>query len=133
MYGLFVEHFQEFQTLWNGNGGRVYFYQSEMPYDVPSQSVWMSTPTTNGFASYKVADSVTTHEAWGLGVYHNFRGGAVVADHAFETPVGLESSMHHLTTVFLSGSKGNITHVLNDKGGAPVLDTSGPGGNATLN
>jgi len=30
-YGLFVEHFQGFQTLWNGNGGSVYFYQSEIP------------------------------------------------------------------------------------------------------
>jgi hypothetical protein len=29
-YGLFVEHFQGFQTLWNGNGGQVYFYQSEI-------------------------------------------------------------------------------------------------------
>ena len=31
LYGLFVEHCQEYQTVWNGNGGRVYFYQSEMP------------------------------------------------------------------------------------------------------
>lgn len=28
MYGLFVEHFQEYQTIWNGNGGKLYFYQS---------------------------------------------------------------------------------------------------------
>jgi hypothetical protein len=34
-YGLFVEHYQEFQTIWNGNGGRVYFYQCEMPYAPP--------------------------------------------------------------------------------------------------
>ncbi|HTA91178.1 MAG TPA: hypothetical protein VK745_16440, partial [Polyangiaceae bacterium] len=27
-YGLFVEHFQQYQTLWNGNGGTTYFYQS---------------------------------------------------------------------------------------------------------
>ena len=39
-YGLFVEHCQQYQTLWNGNGGRVYFYQSEMPYDVPDQAAW---------------------------------------------------------------------------------------------
>jgi len=32
-YGLFVEHHQEFQVLWKGNGGRTYFYQSEIPYD----------------------------------------------------------------------------------------------------
>ena len=69
MYGLFVEHTQEYQTLWNGNGGRVYFYQSEMPYDPPSNQVWHDG-NKNGFASYKVGDKVTTHEAWGLGAYH---------------------------------------------------------------
>ena len=40
IYGLFVEHHQQYQTLWNGNWGRVYFYQSELPYDPPSQSAW---------------------------------------------------------------------------------------------
>ena len=25
IYGLLNEHFQEYQTLWNGNNGRVYF------------------------------------------------------------------------------------------------------------
>jgi len=38
MYGLAVEHYQQYQTLWNGNGGRTYFYQSEMPYDVPDNA-----------------------------------------------------------------------------------------------
>src|SRR5262249_607565 len=27
-YGLFVEHFQEWQTIWNGDGGPTMFYQS---------------------------------------------------------------------------------------------------------
>lgn len=36
IYGLFVEHHQKFQVLWNGNGGRTYFYQSEIPYDPPN-------------------------------------------------------------------------------------------------
>jgi hypothetical protein len=34
------------------NVGRVSMYQSEMPYDVPDQSSWMSGKT-NGFVSYK--------------------------------------------------------------------------------
>ena len=42
-YGLFVEHCQEYQTIWNGNGGRMYLYQSEMPYDPPSQAAWTAT------------------------------------------------------------------------------------------
>jgi hypothetical protein len=49
VYGLFNEHHKEYQTLWNGNGGRVYMYQSEMPYDVPDQKSWMSGKT-DGFA-----------------------------------------------------------------------------------
>ena len=39
-YALAVEHTEEYQTLWNGNGGHLYFYQSEIPYDVPSQDMW---------------------------------------------------------------------------------------------
>jgi hypothetical protein len=66
MYGLFVEHYQGYQVLWHGNGGRTYFFQNEMPYDVPTQADWMSG-TTRGFAAYKVDAAVTSHEAWGLG------------------------------------------------------------------
>ena len=72
-YGLFVEHHQQFQVLWNGNHGRTYFYQSEIPYDPPDQPSYTSAPGTNGWASYKVADNVTSHEAWGLGIYSVFR------------------------------------------------------------
>ena len=63
-YGLFVEHCQEYQTIWNGNGGRVYFYQSEMPYDPPSQQAW-SHGGVRGYASYKVGDG--GHDAPSLG------------------------------------------------------------------
>src|SRR5947208_6756853 len=69
IYGLFVEHHQRYQVLWKGNGGRTYFYQSEIPYDPPAQASYTSAPGVNGWASYKVADGVTTHEAWGLGGY----------------------------------------------------------------
>lgn len=70
MYGLFVEHFQEYQTIWDGNGGRLYFYQSEIPYDVPNQSEFMSNNgKVNGFASLKVGDNVLTFESYGVGVY----------------------------------------------------------------
>ena len=55
IYGLLVEHHQQFQVLWNGNGGRTYFYQSEIPYDPPDQVSYSSAPGVNGWASYKVA------------------------------------------------------------------------------
>ncbi len=72
VYGLFVEHFQQYQTLWNGERGAVYFYQSEMPYDPPDQGSWMAAQGHDGYPSYKVADGVQAHHAEGLGVYSVF-------------------------------------------------------------
>lgn len=68
VYGLFVEHFQKTQVTWNGNRGRTYFFQNEMPYDVPDQAAWMNGESA-GYAAYQVASDVTSHEAWGLGSY----------------------------------------------------------------
>lgn len=116
IYGLFVEHFEEYQTLWNGERGRVYFYQSEIPYDVPSQDVWMShAGAKNGFASYKVADTVTDHEAWGLGVYSVFNIYDGILDSAIEVPDVDGVAMRHMVTFGLS--KGIINHVINGAGG----------------
>jgi hypothetical protein len=116
MYGLFVEHFQEYQTLWNANGGRTYFYQSEIPYDPPSQAAWMNG-TANGFASYKVADSVTSHELWGLGAYCNFREAVVWLENSVECPAAVAPSLHHLTSIWLNGLAGSgINHVINGTG-----------------
>jgi hypothetical protein len=121
IYGLFVEHTQKHQTLWMGERGRVYFYQSEMPYDPPSQEAWRSS-TVDGYASYKVADTVQDHEAWGLGVYHVFQKAAVLAENAFETPDGPGIQMHHLTTVRLGGGKpgSGIRNVINGTGGEVI-------------
>ena len=117
VYGLFVEHFQEFQVVWNGNGGRVYFYQSEIPYDPPDQPSYTSAPGTNGWASYKVADDVTSHEAWGLGIYSVFRNRGVVLTRAIEVPNRPKVRFHSMITVRL-GNNGEIGNVINDTGGA---------------
>jgi hypothetical protein len=116
IYGLFVEHFQKEQVLWRGNGGRVYFYQSEIPYDPPTQAAWTG-PTGRGHASYKVADTVTRHEAWGLGVYSVFLKPDVVLDRAIEAPSHPGVSFHHMITVCLV-DKGSIEHIVNDAGDA---------------
>jgi len=119
MYGLAVEHFQQYQTVWNGEGGRVYFYQSEMPYDVPSQSVWMSPGGLNGYASYKVADGVTDHQAFGVGVYCYFISPAISAYHAIEVPASIEPSFDDMVTIWLNGQSGSeITHIINNDGAA---------------
>jgi hypothetical protein len=116
MYGLAVEHYQQYQTLWNGNGGRTYFYQSEMPYDVPNNASWTPGGGENGYPSYKVASSVTSHQAWGLGVYCYFStNSAVVADRGIEVPT-TGSTFHDMVDVSLGGT-GTITHIINTNGG----------------
>ncbi len=117
IYGLFVEHYQEYQVLWNGNGGRVYFYQSEIPYDPPDQPSYSSAPGTNGWASYKVAENVTSHEAWGLGIYSVFRNRGVVLSRAIEVPDSPNVRFHDMITVRL-GNNGEIGNVINATGGA---------------
>ncbi len=115
VYGLFVEHHQEYQVLWNGEYGRTYFYQSEIPYDPPTQSAWMAANGANGWASYKVADGVKHHEAWGLGVYSVFRHPDVTLDRAIEVPAAPQVQFHHMITVALD-NLGAISHVINDTG-----------------
>jgi len=115
-YGLFVEHHQEFQVLWNGNGGRTYFYQSEIPYDPPDQASYTSAAGTNGWASYKVAEGVTSHEAWGLGIYSVFRHSDVVLSRAIEVPRAPHVKFHHMITVALD-DLGEISNVIDDAGG----------------
>jgi hypothetical protein len=123
VYGLFVEHTQEYQTLWNGDNGRTYFYQSEMPYDPPNNQSWSAGGATLGYPSYKVSDNVKKHAAFGLGVYSVFRTG-VTATNAFEVPANTPGiKMHHLVTEKLGG--GEITHLINGVGGvasSSVLD-----------
>jgi len=119
-YGLFVEHHQQFQVLWNGNHGRTYFYQSEIPYDPPDQKSYTSAPGTDGWPSYKVADDVSTHEAWGLGIYSVFRHPDVTLTRAIEAPVRRGVRFHHMITVALD-DKGEISNVIDDKGGPTHL------------
>jgi len=117
IYGLFVEHYQEYQVLWNGERGRVYFYQSEIPYDPPDQESYTSDPGVNGWAAYKVAPNVTTHEAWGLGIYSVFRQREVTLTRAIEVPETPNVKLHNMITVRL-GNNGEIANIVNDKGGA---------------
>lgn len=117
VYGLFCEHFQEYQTLWNGNDGKVYFYQSEMPYDPPTVDAWKHD-LTGGYASYKVSDGVTKHNAWGLGIYCVFYKAPIIVDNTIETPVALEKDIHHKIIFWLNGNKESVMKsVINGKGG----------------
>ena len=113
--GLFVEHYEKAQVVWNGNGGETIFYQSELPYDPPSQSAWMDG-SANGYPSYVVSSNVKTHTAYGLGIYSNFDLGINInEDNAITVPNTPGVTVHDAGTVFLSGS-GSITHVIDNTG-----------------
>ena len=113
--GLAVEHYEKEQVLWRGNGGETIFYQSELPYDVPSQAAWMDG-AANGYPSYVVANGVTTHQAYGVGVYSFFNQGLpIVEDNAIAVPAASGVAVHDAGTVFLNGS-GQMTHVVDGVG-----------------
>lgn len=119
VYALMVEHFQEYQTVWEGENGKVVFYQCEIPYDVPGQEEWVSHDgAVNGFASYKVADHVENHEASGLGIYLYNRDAEVELYSAMEVPAKAAGiHVHHICTVMITGNPG-ITHIINEQGDA---------------
>ncbi|QVT80960.1 Exo-beta-1,3-glucanase [Nocardioides aquaticus] len=113
--GLFVEHYQRFNTVWRGEHGRVVLYQNELPYDPPTQADWQRPDGTLGWAGYKVADDVRRHELWGGGSYvFNRNNPDIVSARGFEVPVTRGVRMHHLLTVNLDA--GTIRHVVNDTG-----------------
>jgi len=113
IYGLAVEHYQQYQTLWNGNGGRTYFYQSECPYDVPNESSWMAG-SEQGWSSYKVSNSVTSHHAWGVGVYAFFNtNSSVNLQNAIECPNAANVQFTDMVTISLTGT---ISHIIDNTG-----------------
>ncbi|MFF7092177.1 discoidin domain-containing protein [Streptomyces rubradiris] len=119
--GLFVEHFNKYDVHWSGERGRTIFFQNEKAYDVPNAAA-VTHDGIVGYAAYKVADSVTTHEAWGLGSYCNFTADpSIVQTHGFQVPVAPGIKMHDLLVISLGG-KGQYAHVVNNTG-APTSGT----------
>jgi hypothetical protein len=123
-YGLFVEHYQKYEVIWNGNGGTDIFFQNEMPYDPPSQAAWTEAPGIDGWAAFKVANTVTSFSGYGMGSYSFFNQGVnIYAANAFEVPATLPaSSLHDLLTIFLSTAGfGGIQNVINNTGGSSTI------------
>ena len=123
-YGLFVEHYQKYEVIWNGNGGTDIFFQNEMPYDPPSQAAWMEAPGVDGWAAFKVPNTVTSFNGYGMGSYSFFNQGVeIFAANAFDVPVTLpRSSLNDLLTIFLStAGSGGILNVINNTGGSSTI------------
>lgn len=113
--GLFVEHFQQHNVVWNGERGTTIFFQNELPYDPPTQADW-DHDGIRGWAAYKVADDVRTHHLYGGGSYvYNRNNPSIHAENAFEVPDTPGVRLHHLLTVNLDA--GTLDHVVNGVGG----------------
>jgi len=112
IYGLAVEHHLHDLVVWNGERGKTYFYQCELPYDVTEAN--FGTP---GYVGYRVSQNVQNHNAWGVGVYSFFRDNDVTTVNGFQSGNGNGISFVYPFTKFLSG-RGQISHVLNGRGGA---------------
>ena len=114
--GLFVEHFQQHNVVWNGERGTTIFFQNELPYDPPTQADW-DHDGVHGWAAYKVADGVTSHRLYGGGSYvYNRNDPSIHTANGFEVPQAPGVRLHHLLTVNLGG--GVLDHVVNGVGGA---------------
>ncbi|TWF91794.1 discoidin domain-containing protein [Streptomyces brevispora] len=120
--GLFVEHFNKYDVRWSGENGKTIFFQNEKAYDAPNQAA-VQNGGTKGYAAYKVDDSVTTHEGWGLGSYCYFNVDPTIRQgHGFEAPVKPGVKFHDLLVVSLGG-QGQYEHVINNTG-SPTSGTS---------
>jgi hypothetical protein len=122
-YGLFTEHYEQAQVIWNGRDGTDIFFQNEMPYDPPSQAAWMENPSTDGYPAFLITRHAAGFSGYGMGSYSFFNQGVpIFATNAFEAdnPPGL--ALHDLLTIFLStAGSGGIDHVVNGVGGSSTI------------
>jgi hypothetical protein len=132
-YGLAVEHYQKNEVIWSGQGGTDIFFQNEMPYDPPSQSAWMASPTEDGYPSFLVTPNVKTFQGYGMGSYIVFidTTATLFAQEAFQAPDTPNVQFHDLLVVYLGGSGGDQS-IINGVGG-PVTSTSNPGVGTPVN
>ncbi|MBC62492.1 MAG: hypothetical protein CMP11_08540 [Zetaproteobacteria bacterium] len=111
MYGLAAEHMTKDAVIWNGENGRTFFFQCELPYDVDQESFG-----NQGYTGYKVNEKVNTHELRGAGVYSFFRDFPCIVESAFLLPIEKENVKYqNIFTRYLNGF-GGILYVLNKKG-----------------
>ena len=132
IYGLFVEHFQEYDVIWRGENGRTYFLQNEKCYDPQNQNDWKSHEgTILGYSAYKVCNSVKNHYGVGFGSYDvfiNTGGASIFMDNAIEVPDTPGVSIENACIVDFAGGSSVLVgynHICNGIG--PGI-SNGPGG-----
>jgi hypothetical protein len=123
-YGLFAEHYQQSEVIWNGKDGTDIFFQNEMPYDPPSQAAWMENSATDGYPAFQITHQAAGFQGYGMGSYSFFNQGVqIFATSAFEVDDTPGVQLHDLLTIFLNatGGFGGIDHVVNDVGGSSTI------------
>ncbi len=116
--GLFVEHYDKYEVVWNGKDGIDIFFQNEMPYDPPSQAGWMAKPSASGYPAFLITHRAAGFRGYGMGSYSFFdKGKPIFTTNAFEVANTPGTELHDLFTVFLStAGSGGIDHVINGTG-----------------
>ncbi len=127
-YGLAVEHYQKSEVVWSGQGGTEVFFQNELPYDVPSQSVWNESSTFTGYPAIQVTNNVKTFKAYGVGSYVVFidnNNSPTNVTEAFQVPQAPGVQVNNVFGVYIGGN-GGLNSIINGTGG-PVDSTTNPG------
>jgi hypothetical protein len=123
-YGLAVEHYQKYEVIWSGQGGTDVFFQNELPYDPPTQSDWMASPSQDGYPAFLVTPNVGTFQGYGMGSYVVFidTTATLYNAEAFESPDTPGVQFHNIFAVWIGGSGGDDS-IINGVGG-PVTSTN---------
>ncbi len=126
MNGLFVEHFNDIQTVWLGQNGKIRFYQSELPYFMPSGSVDCSIPGGDTkqqrvCPSLYVGKDAVGFSAEGLGIYCFFPNdlgqGTVRAKSVIKTDSS-DAHISHVVMRWLNGDPASgVDYILEDSAG----------------
>merc|ERR1712087_736348 len=93
---------------WCGKNGRVFFYQSEMPYDVSGKDY-------GEVVGYRVNSLADNHEAKGVGVYSYFRDYDNVCVESAFAHHAVGGKFENAFTVWLNGFSG-LKSIINGKG-----------------
>jgi hypothetical protein len=123
-YGLAIEHYQKNEVIWSGQGGTDIFFQNELPYDPPTQSDWMESPSQDGYPAFLVTPNVRTFQGYGMGSYVVFidTTATLYNAEAFESPDTPGVQFHDIFGVWIAGSGGDNS-IINGVGG-PVTSTN---------
>uniref|UniRef100_A0A7S3KU77 Uncharacterized protein n=1 Tax=Euplotes crassus TaxID=5936 RepID=A0A7S3KU77_EUPCR len=138
MFGLFVEHFNNYQTVWYGKNGEIRFYQSEMPYFLTANGVQQvvdcTHPDTSEIiklevcASLYIDKSATGFKGEGIGIYNyfpNFLNQKTVRAKSAMVINNEDVFLKHALIIWLNGDPDSgIDSVLIDKDGKSYPEDS---------